>query len=199
MSYNLLPPNSDVRYLVRQVAILSSHLAERARTPVLMSQKIVQLLYKATNQLGREVYVILLQQLCDLYEEVRNEAINWLLFSDDDRKYHVPVTVVLLRSSLLPTATYDQSLAKNLFSDPRPTLQNFVAGLIRECVTHDVASQDQFTFCIDVLAGVDQKTVEYVVPRLSSLACFTDLCLGHKDSLMICEVSVIPQIPQLCQ
>lgn len=162
LSYNLLPPNSDVRYLVRQVAILSSHLAERTRTPVLMSQKIVQLLYKATNQLGREVYVILLQQLCELYEEVRNEAINWLLFSDDDRKYHVPVTVILLRSSLLPITTFDQSLAKSLLGDARPTLQNFVAGLIRECLTHDppIASQEQFMYSIEVLAGVEQKTVE---------------------------------------
>jgi CCR4-NOT transcription complex subunit 1 len=164
-SFAHLPLNSDVRYLVRQVAILATHLLERQRTPLLMSQKIVQLLFKSPNQLGREVYVMLLQQLCELYDEVGKEAVNWLLFSDDDRKYHIPVTVILLRSSLLPITLFDQALAKTLFSDPRPILQNFTAGLIRECLTIEppVASQDQLTLSIEVLVGLEQKTAEYVL------------------------------------
>jgi hypothetical protein len=50
----------------------------------LMSQKIVQLLYKTPSQLGREVYVALLDQLCQSFEEVAKEAITWLLYAEDE-------------------------------------------------------------------------------------------------------------------
>jgi CCR4-NOT transcription complex subunit 1 len=47
----------------------------------------------------------------------------------------------------------DQQLAKILFTDPRPSLLNFAAGLIRECLSSDppVASQGQFGYSIEVL------------------------------------------------
>jgi CCR4-NOT transcription complex subunit 1 len=49
-----------------------------------MSQKIVQLLYKITSALGREVYVALLDHS---FEDVANEAITWLLYADDEVCY----------------------------------------------------------------------------------------------------------------
>lgn len=58
--------------------------ADRQRTPLFMSQKIVQLLYKTPSQLGREIYVTLLDQLCHSYEDVAKEAINWLIYAEDE-------------------------------------------------------------------------------------------------------------------
>jgi CCR4-NOT transcription complex subunit 1 len=49
-----------------------------------MSQKIVQLMYKTASQLGREIYVAILDQLCHTFEEVAKEAITWLIYSDDE-------------------------------------------------------------------------------------------------------------------
>ena len=49
-----------------------------------MSQKTVQLLYKTSTQLGREIYVALLEQLCHSFEEVAKEAINWLIYAEDE-------------------------------------------------------------------------------------------------------------------
>src|ERR1700753_1537335 len=69
-----LPPNHDVRHLIRQILFLAGQAAERQRTPLLMSQKIVQLLYKTASQLGREVYTTLLDQLCRTFDDVAKEA-----------------------------------------------------------------------------------------------------------------------------
>jgi CCR4-NOT transcription complex subunit 1 len=71
----------------------------------------------------------------------------------------VPVTVTLLRSGLVSIALQDQQLAKNLFTDPRPSLLNFAAGLIRECLSSEppVASQSQFTFSIEILSQLAQS------------------------------------------
>ncbi|KAA1474810.1 Not1-domain-containing protein [Dentipellis sp. KUC8613] len=153
-----LPPNHDVRHLVRQILYLAVESTERHRTPLLMSQKIVQLLYKTHTQLAREVYVALLDQLCHSFEDVAKEAITWLIYADDERKLNIPVTVALLRSGLISIAQQDQQLAKFLLTDQRSSLQNFAAGLIRECLTCDppLASQSQFTYTIDILTQIVQ-------------------------------------------
>ncbi|KAG5645053.1 hypothetical protein DXG03_007232, partial [Asterophora parasitica] len=153
-----LPPNHDIRHIVTQILSLASEAGDRQRTPLMMSQKIVQLLYKTTSQLGRDVYVALLARLCRAFEDVEREAITWLLYAEDERKYNVDVTVTLLRSGLINTTLQDQQLAKTLVADPRPTLLNFTANLIRECLSSDppVASQSQFAYSIEILSQLAQ-------------------------------------------
>ncbi|KAJ7582498.1 Not1-domain-containing protein [Mycena floridula] len=158
-SLSVLPSNHDVRYLFRQILSLASQTAEPHRTPLLMSQKIVQLLYKTPSPLGREVYVALIDSLCRTFDDVAKEALTWLQYAEDERKYNVPVTVTLLRAGLINVTVQDQQLAKNLFNDPRPNLQAFVAGLIRECLTTDppVATHTHFTHSIEVIQQLSQS------------------------------------------
>ncbi|KAH9951492.1 Not1-domain-containing protein [Amylocystis lapponica] len=154
-----LPSTHEVRRLVRQILFLAADSVERHRTPLLMSQKIVQLLYKTPSQLGREIYVALLDQLCHSFEDVAKEAITWLIYAEDERKFNVPVTVTLLRGGLVNVVQQDQQLAKFLFGDPRPTLQTFAAELIRECLSSDpqIATQAQFGFTLDYLNLLAQQ------------------------------------------
>ena len=163
-----LPPSHEVRHLVRQILFIAADSLDRSRTPLLMSQKIVQLLYKTPSQLGREIYVALLDQLCHSFEEVAREAITWLIYAEDERKFNVPVTVTLLRSGLVTVSQEDQQLAKLLFSDPRPSLQNFAACLIRECLAADppLATQGQFSYSLEILNQLAQsgKTHDEYVP-----------------------------------
>ena len=70
--------------LVRQIIFLAAESTDRRQTPLHVSQKIVQLMYKTTSQLGREIYVGILDQLCHAFEEVAKEAISWLIYSDDE-------------------------------------------------------------------------------------------------------------------
>ncbi|KAI6043010.1 Not1-domain-containing protein [Pisolithus marmoratus] len=157
-SLSALPSNHDIRHLLRQVLYIAAESADRHRTPLLMSQKIVQLLYKTSSQLGREIYVTLLDQLCHAFEDVAKEAITWLLYAEDERKLNIPVTVTLLRSGLVNVSLQDQQLAKSLFQDSRPSLQTFAAGLVRECLSSEppVVSQNQLTYTIEVLGQLVQ-------------------------------------------
>ncbi len=84
-----LPANHDIRHLVRQIMLHADEARDRERTPLLMSQKIVQLLYKTTSPLGREVYVAILVQLCRNFENVASEAITWLLYAEDEVAIHL--------------------------------------------------------------------------------------------------------------
>ncbi|KAI0798095.1 Not1-domain-containing protein [Abortiporus biennis] len=153
-----LTPTHEIRGLVRQIIFLAAESVDRHRTPLLMSQKIVQLLYKTPSPLGREIYVALLDQLCHSFEDVAKEAITWLIYAEDERKFNIPVTVTLLRSGLVDILQEDQQLAKFLYTDPRPTLLNFSAGLIRECLSSNppIASQSQFPYTLEVLNQLTQ-------------------------------------------
>jgi len=66
--------------------------------------------------------------------------------------------VTLLRSGLVNTTLQDQQLAKTLFTDPRPSLLNYAASLVRECLSSDppVASQGQFGYSIEILGQLAQ-------------------------------------------
>lgn len=79
-----LASNHEVRHLVRQILYLAAESPDRHRTPLLISQKIVQLLYKTPSQLARDIYVALLDQLCHSFEDVAKEAITWLIYADDE-------------------------------------------------------------------------------------------------------------------
>ena len=57
---------------------------EKDETALAFSQKVVQMLYKAPTQLGREVYAILLDRLCEASVQVNKEAIDWLLYAEDE-------------------------------------------------------------------------------------------------------------------
>ncbi|KAF9475663.1 Not1-domain-containing protein [Pholiota conissans] len=172
-SLGSLAANHDIRHLVRQVVLVADDAADRERTPLMMSQKIVQLLYKTNSPLGREVYVALLDQLCRTFEDVAKEAITWLLYAEDERKFNVPVTVTLLRSGLINVTSQDQQLAKLLFEDPRPILLTFAANLVRECLSSDppVATQNQFAYSIEIfsqlsLAGKANEEVNRLLDDL---------------------------------
>ncbi|PCH38713.1 Not1-domain-containing protein [Wolfiporia cocos MD-104 SS10] len=154
-----LPPTHEIRLLVRQILYLANESIDHQRTPLLMSQKIVQLLYKTSSPLGREIYVALLDQLCHIFEDVAKEAITWLIYAEDERKFNVPVTVTLLRSRLISIEQEDQQLAKFLIANPRPTLLTFAAELIRECLSIDppIATQSQFAYTLEVLSTLSQS------------------------------------------
>ncbi|KAI0822634.1 Not1-domain-containing protein [Trametes gibbosa] len=196
-----LPPNHEVRHLVRQILFLAVDSLDRTRTPLLMSQKIVQLLYRTPSQLGREIYVALLDQLCHSFEEVAKEAITWLVYAEDERKFNVPVTVTLLRSSLVNITQEDQQLAKQLYTDPRSSLQTFAAGLIRECLAADppLATQSQFSYSLEILTQLAQsnKANDEVLRLLDDLRGVRRPAQAAADIQPIRQPSVKPETETL--
>jgi CCR4-NOT transcription complex subunit 1 len=68
------------------------------------------------------------------------------------RKYNVPVTIVLLKAGLFLVEQQDAQLALFLGTDPKPSLQNYAAGLVRECVfgSPPTAIQKHFSRTIDM-------------------------------------------------
>jgi CCR4-NOT transcription complex subunit 1 len=78
-----LPLHHDVKMIIRQIPVIATQSAYTDQTALAFSQKIVQLLYKSGSNLGREVWVSILQRLCDLFGKVAKEVMQWLIYAED--------------------------------------------------------------------------------------------------------------------
>ncbi|WVF70722.1 hypothetical protein IAT40_005515 [Kwoniella sp. CBS 6097] len=134
-----LPADHDIRSLIRGVVIIANQSVHRENTTLTIAQKVVQLLYRSTIQLAREVYVYLLQQLCELSPKVSKEVKQWLVYAEDPRKFNVPVTVTLIRAQSISVHELDGALAQLIVRSSAPEVVSFVVQLIRECCVSEQA------------------------------------------------------------
>lgn len=85
--------------------------------------------------------------------------------------------MTLLRSRLITVTDEDLQLAKWLYSNAnaRPNLQDFTAGLIRDCLTSDppIAVQHQFQYTLDALTQImrTNKATESYVTSIRKIIC----------------------------
>nr|CAG8466511.1 6213_t:CDS:10 [Entrophospora candida] len=171
-SWAALPPNHEICILVKEIPILATQTYNRDETALMFSQKVVQLLYKNDSNFSREVYVILLEKLCEISVKVFKEVTAWLLYSDDERKFIVPVVVSLIKAGLINVADQDLQLAK-LIENGRSVVIDFTTKLIHECVLKDqpCATRNDFIYSLDALTRLAQrgKATEVVKQILDDL------------------------------
>ena len=154
-----IPPDHEIHMILRQVPIAASRSFAKDETTLGFSQKTVQLLYRSETALAREVYVVLLQRLCDVAAKVAKEVTAWLIYAPDERKFNVPVTVLLLESGFISVSEYDAQLAKFVMREFRPSVVNFAAQLARECLLTErpIASREHFSHSLRALAQAVQS------------------------------------------
>lgn len=157
-SWSTLAPNHDIRVLLRQVPLLAAQSINLDETALAFSQKVVQLLYRSESLLAREVYVILLERLCELSIKVAKEATAWLIYAEDERKFNVPVTLGLIRAGLISITEQDAQLAKFVVREFRPSVIDFAAKLALECLKEPAcATKGQLANTIEALTRAAQK------------------------------------------
>lgn len=168
-----LGPDHDARHILQQIPLIVAESNSRDETALACSQKIVQLLYRSETVLAREVYVALLERLCSSSLKVAKEVTAWLVYAEDERKFNVPVTTALVQARLINAAELDVQLAKFVTREFRPTVVDFAARFVAECVMESppVATREQLVNTLEALAQAGRAgkgTEMYVL----SLFCF---------------------------
>jgi CCR4-NOT transcription complex subunit 1 len=82
-SITMLPPNHSLFLLIRQTPEMISQNATPLPSVMKFVEKVVYMLYESQTAFHREFYVVFLQTLLNISPEVANEALAWLLYSDD--------------------------------------------------------------------------------------------------------------------
>ncbi|PWN28002.1 Not1-domain-containing protein [Jaminaea rosea] len=153
-----LPQGHELRDVVRQVPVIASQSMNRDEAALAFSQKVVQLLFKSETGLARDVYVILLERLCEVSIKVAKEVTAWLVYAEDERKFNVPVTVSLVRAGLMNIAETDVQLTKLIMRDFKPAMVDFAAKLALECLRDPpCATRGQLSNIIEALERAAQQ------------------------------------------
>ncbi|KAN0062874.1 CCR4-NOT core subunit cdc39 [Thecaphora frezii] len=153
-----LPQDHDIRTIVRQIPMTAAQSLIRDETALAFSQKVVQLLYKSDSRLGREIYVILLERLCEVSIKAAREVTAWLVYAEDERKFNVPVSVCLIRAGLINIAELDIQLAKLIMRDFRASVIDFAANLALQCLREPAcATRQQLANTIEALHRAVQR------------------------------------------
>ncbi|KEI41517.1 uncharacterized protein L969DRAFT_58634 [Mixia osmundae IAM 14324] len=134
IAFNQLPQDHDIFVVVSQIVLTAGRSSNRDETTLAYSQKVVQLLYRSETSLAREVYATLLERLCTVSVKAAREVTSWLVYADDERKFNVAVTVSLVKHRLVNVTDLDAALAKFITKDYRPSVINFTAAFVRECL-----------------------------------------------------------------
>ncbi|WVR05705.1 hypothetical protein IAU60_002729 [Kwoniella sp. DSM 27419] len=164
-----LPADHDIRGLIRGVVIIANQSVHRESTTLTIAQKVVQLLYRSTIQLAREVYVYLLQQLCDLSMKVSKEVKQWLVYAEDPRKFNVPVTVTLIRAQSINVFDLDGALAQLIMRSYVVEVIDFVVQLIRECSVSEHAFVPRNGFANSLAALLKAHEIGRASPAAETL------------------------------
>ncbi|KAJ1021633.1 hypothetical protein NDA16_003770 [Ustilago loliicola] len=153
-----LPQDHEIRLALRLIPTVAAQSSSRDETALAFSQKVVQLLFKIESKLGREVYVVLLDRLCEISLKAAREVTAWLIYAEDERKFKVPVTVSLVRAGLVNIAELDVQLAKLILRDFRGSVIDFSAQLALECLQEPAcATRQQLTNTIEALQRAEQR------------------------------------------
>ncbi|RCH85657.1 hypothetical protein CU098_005009 [Rhizopus stolonifer] len=121
-------------------------------------------------QLGREVYVILLERLCEVSPNVGALVTSWLTHADGERKYNVPVTVTLIKASLINLPEQDKELS-NLIDGGRASAIDFTARLICACLMEESAAtiRQEFLASLEALGRIRGNLPESVLILMEEL------------------------------
>ncbi|WWC68491.1 uncharacterized protein I206_102420 [Kwoniella pini CBS 10737] len=164
-----LPAEHEIRGFIRSIVIIANQSVHRDSTTLTIAQKVVQLLYRSTAQLAREVYVYLLQQLCDLSPKVSREVKQWLVYAEDPRKFNVPVTVTLIRAQSISVHELDAALAQLIVRSYAQEIVDFVAQLIRECSISENAFIPRNGFASSLAALLKAQEISRATPLADAL------------------------------
>lgn len=146
----------DILTVMDQLPILPERSAEPNEAALMCSQKVVQVMYQSQTDLEREVYATLLQRLLNLSEKASKQVKNWLVFSEDERKYSVPVAITLLKQNIVPLPDLEGALCKSVARHRKASTIDFLSELVRQLLKENIISREQLIRSIETLASVTQ-------------------------------------------
>lgn len=163
-----LPADHPVAQFIEHILSVATHSAFRDDVVLKTSQMIVSSLFTATDSVfGREALCSLLDRLCEHSITTAKEVVLWLIYSDDDRKYNVPVMQTLIRKQLITASEIDFNLAKQIKQNFTPAV-DFGVTFVREMLLcpEPFCLRTEFTGSLEALEEVDKKEARSLLADL---------------------------------
>ncbi|CEP19249.1 hypothetical protein [Parasitella parasitica] len=165
LPFSLLPPHHDIILVMRQIPLLINQSAQPTLLRSVVESVIYQL-YQCNTGLSVEVYCRFLQTLLELSPSISKETLNWLLYSEDERKNDVWVITSLIKYGLIPLEDYDVKLSKQLNHQPTDNQIEFITEMLQNCLLtmNPITSIEEHVLVINALMKL--KSPKLYLPLL---------------------------------
>ncbi|EDK46785.1 conserved hypothetical protein [Lodderomyces elongisporus NRRL YB-4239] len=154
-----LPPNHPIMTALTQA--LSIAQANAIKFPDLLlkaAQYAVNCLFTQAheNSIANEIYVIMLDKLCEFSPSTAKDVTWWLVNSSDQRKFNMPVILSLLKVQLIQPTKLDSSIGALIKESNNPVVVKFGATLLYSIFTAEdlarpIALRSEFAHTLDAL------------------------------------------------
>lgn len=162
-----LPPNHSIMAALTQALVIAQSNAIKYPELLLKAaQYAVNCLFTQAheNPMSNEIYVVILDKLCEYSPSTAKDVIWWLVHSSDQRKFNMPVMLSLLKVQLIQPIKLDLSIGKLIKETNNPVVVKFAASLLTNIFTSEdmrpIALRSEFANTLDALSkyqGNDQS------------------------------------------
>jgi CCR4-NOT transcription complex subunit 1 len=125
----------ELKTMVEGLTALVGHSVSPNEVALAFAQKVFKRLYeKADTPSLTSLYILILVHIRDVCKSVVKELTNWILYSEDEKKFHKKITIRLLNAQLLKAADFDVHLAKRIDNGRNKAALDFAVYLIQKCL-----------------------------------------------------------------
>ncbi|KAK6202872.1 CCR4-Not complex component, Not1-domain-containing protein [Scheffersomyces amazonensis] len=157
-----LPPNHPIMIALTQALSLAQNNAIKYPELLLkVAQHAVNYLFtqQHENPMSTEIYVVILDKLCEYSPSTAKDVTWWLVHSEDQRKFNMPVMFSLLKVQLVSPLKLDSSIGKLIAESGNPTVVKFAADLLLNVFSESETESEsqpilrsEFAYTIDTLS-----------------------------------------------
>lgn len=108
------------------------------------------------NPMSNEIYVVVLDKLCEYLPSTAKDVTWWLVHLLDQRKFNMPVIYLLLKVQLVQATKLDLSIGRLISESNSPVVVQFAASLLLNVFSspelRPIALRLEFGFTLDALA-----------------------------------------------
>ncbi|KAM9933017.1 hypothetical protein OXX80_007357, partial [Metschnikowia pulcherrima] len=107
------------------------------------------------NPMSNEIYVVILDKLCECSPSTAKDVTWWMVHSSDQRKFNMPVIFSLLKVQLVTPLKLDSSIGKLIAESNSAVLVKFAASLLLNVFSAEgarpIALRSEFACTLDAL------------------------------------------------
>ncbi|KAL2892492.1 CCR4-NOT transcription complex subunit 1 [Bienertia sinuspersici] len=171
----------------------------------IVASKVFKALYEnGGNNLHIAAHLAILASIRDVCKLVVKELTSWVIYSDDERKFHKDITVGLIRRELLNLAEYNIHMAKLLDAGRNKLATEFAVSLLQTLVNEEPKTIPELQNLVEALAKqlaarpgspeLLQQLVETVKNPVSTVGGLTSPSTGKDDKNRLAREKKVSQI-----
>lgn len=141
------------------------------------------------NPMCTEIYVVILDRLCEYSPSTAKDVTWWMVHSVDQRKFNMPVIFSLMKVQLVTPSKLDSSIGKLIAESNSPVLVKFASSLLLSVLNANevrpIALRSDFAVTLNALSKFsgDEASEDYKQAKAVRDKLFSSLSTLHNPPL----------------